>query len=61
MGADHLLGQRFDHIMDAAGGGGAATFDGEEGFGHGDTDLAGVEMGDLAVASYDLHAAIASL
>jgi hypothetical protein len=43
--------------MDAAGGGGMATFDGKEGLGHGHHDLGGVEVGDLAVAADNLNLA----
>ena len=56
-GRDHLLGQLTHPVMDAGGGRGAAPLHRQEGLGHGDHDLVGVEVGDLAVAADDLDLA----
>ncbi len=52
-GLDDLRGEGFDRVVDAAGGGGSGAFDGDEGLGDGDRDLARVEGGESAAAADD--------
>ncbi len=56
-GRGHLFGEILNLVMDAAGRGGIAALDGQEGLGHRDLDLVRVEVGDLAVAADDLDLA----
>jgi hypothetical protein len=56
-GRGDLLGELAHPVVDATGGRRRAAFHGEERLGHGDHDLVGVEMGDLAVAPDDLDLA----
>ena len=56
-GGDDLLGQFPHPVVHAARGGGTAPLHRQEGLGHGDHDLVGVEVGHLAVAANDLDLA----
>jgi hypothetical protein len=56
-GGGDLLRELRHALVDAAGGGGIAAFHGQEGLGHGDHDLVGVKVGNLAVAPDDLDPA----
>ena len=58
-GSEHFAGELFDGFMDTARGGGGVALNGEEGLGHGDRNLAGVEGRYGAVATDHLHRRLA--
>ena len=52
--ADNLMRQRVDDLAHARRSGTLTAVDGQEGLGHGDADLAGLEVHDRAVAADDV-------